>query len=310
MREPVVSVVIPTFDRARLLPRALLSVEAQTYPSLELVVVDDGSTDDTRSVVAELSGGMSRNVIYHRQQNTGCAGARNKGIEVSSGEWLLFLDSDDALETDAVASLVDTALEEGADFVYSPAIEVAADGRTRINRPVAAGSPRLLAREHFFDPNVRNGAVLFRAAAVRTLGGFDASLRYNEDTLLLQRMALRYHGAYYAGPTVHHHHHEDNKSSNRPEICRALLRSSEAVLAEFPDFREELGAGSEERLEEIRGELVRELLLRARFEEARGVDTQSIGLPEQLALILGSTVPVKLAAWLRTRVDSFRGGGS
>lgn len=88
---PSVSVIIPTFDRARVLPRALDSVLAQTRPADEVIVVDDGSTDGT----AELIRARYPQVRLIEQSNSGVSAARNRGIEQATGDWIALLDSDD-----------------------------------------------------------------------------------------------------------------------------------------------------------------------------------------------------------------------
>lgn len=88
----LVSVIIPTFNRAALCKRAVESVLAQTYRNLEVIVVDDGSIDDTREVLS----GLDERLLYLRQQNAGVSAARNLGIESAQGEFLAFLDSDDS----------------------------------------------------------------------------------------------------------------------------------------------------------------------------------------------------------------------
>ena len=85
-----VSVIIPTYNRAAFLRRALQSVQNQTRQADEVIVVDDGSTDATAAVVADYS-----DVIYRFQENAGVAAARNRGAQIAAGEWLAFLDSDD-----------------------------------------------------------------------------------------------------------------------------------------------------------------------------------------------------------------------
>ncbi|MDQ7091579.1 MAG: glycosyltransferase family A protein [Methylococcales bacterium] len=86
-----ISVIIPTFNRASVLQRALNSIYAQTYPADEVIVVDDGSTDDTEQMIAT----YFPQVIYSYQTNQGVSAARNTGINQAKGNWLAFLDSDD-----------------------------------------------------------------------------------------------------------------------------------------------------------------------------------------------------------------------
>lgn len=98
MTSPPVSVVIPCFNQGRFLREALESVRTQTVRPREVVVVDDGSTDDTPAVAQAFPG-----IVYVRQANRGLADARNRGIEAAGGEYLVFLDADDRLRPDALA---------------------------------------------------------------------------------------------------------------------------------------------------------------------------------------------------------------
>ena len=91
MNQPVFSVILPTFNRARFLPDALDSVFIQGIPDVQVIVVDDGSTDDTEAVVAAYGFGIK----YVRQENGGTAAARNTGLSLATGRFISFLDSDD-----------------------------------------------------------------------------------------------------------------------------------------------------------------------------------------------------------------------
>jgi glycosyltransferase involved in cell wall biosynthesis len=94
MTDGLVSVVIPSYNRAYCLPRAVDSVLSQTHPQVEVLIIDDGSSDDTGAVVSARYGGDAR-VRYHRQDNTGISGARNAGLERANGAYVALLDSDD-----------------------------------------------------------------------------------------------------------------------------------------------------------------------------------------------------------------------
>jgi len=100
---PRISVIIPTYNRERLLPRALRSVINQSTTPAEVIVVDDGSSDNTRQVIKEIAAWADLELRYLRQSNRGPAAARNLGIRAASGEYLAFLDSDDEFHRDKLA---------------------------------------------------------------------------------------------------------------------------------------------------------------------------------------------------------------
>jgi glycosyltransferase involved in cell wall biosynthesis len=297
----LISVVIPTHNRARLLPEALESVFAQTWSALEVVVVDDGSTDDTQSIVDRFASRGSRSVRYLRQEQAGCAAARNVGLSRACGDAVIFLDSDDALTPQAIEHLARTLRQSGADFVYSPSIEVYPDGTEATNLPVAAGRPDDLPTEHFWRTNVRNGAVLYRLSVFERVGLLDVTLDHNEDSDLLQRAAIRCRPAYCDTPTVRVRHHQGRKSRNRAAIYRALLASADRVLRENPDFARKLGAAAEERIQELRRQYIEALIAAGAFAEARrevGDLRKPLSLRFRLALRLRSS---GLARWNPTR---------
>lgn len=98
--KPLVSVIIPAYNAQDMIGETLDSILAQTYRNLEIIVVDDGSTDRTSQVVK----GYGSRVLYHYQKNSGgCAVPRNAGIERSSGDFLCFIDADDLMAPDRVA---------------------------------------------------------------------------------------------------------------------------------------------------------------------------------------------------------------
>ena len=97
MKNPVVSIIIPTYNHGRYLKKAIYSVVNQTYKHFEIIVIDDGSTDDTREIVAAFD-----RVQYIYQKNAGVSAARNNAIPYSKGEYLLFLDGDDWLYPQAI----------------------------------------------------------------------------------------------------------------------------------------------------------------------------------------------------------------
>lgn len=104
---PFFSVIVATYNCGRTLPTTLKSVQRQTFPNWELVVVDDGSNDETPVLLKEFEA-LNRGIRRFRIENSGLASARNFGLGVSAGEWILFLDADDLLEPFALEKLLMT----------------------------------------------------------------------------------------------------------------------------------------------------------------------------------------------------------
>ncbi|WP_370762536.1 glycosyltransferase family 2 protein [Bacteroides clarus] len=107
MRSPLVSVIIPTYNSACTITECINSVIGQTYENIEIVVVDDGSTDSTVAIVRELSSLSAKKIRLIKQSNSGPSSARNKGIEAVAGSYIAFLDSDDTWYPDKIARQVD-----------------------------------------------------------------------------------------------------------------------------------------------------------------------------------------------------------
>src|SRR3712207_793010 len=173
---PLVSVVIPCYNQAHFLGEAIESVLAQSYPNFEIIVVDDGSPDNTSEVARSYP-----EVRLVRQENQGLSGARNAGLACSEGEYVVFLDADDRLLPEALETHLKylEAHPERA-FVSGTSRYIAADGSPLPTPPRLP--PRLhvegdhylvlLHRCYIWPPAV----VMYRRAVLETVGGFDTSL--------------------------------------------------------------------------------------------------------------------------------------
>jgi glycosyltransferase involved in cell wall biosynthesis len=215
---PLVSVVIPCFNQAKYLCGALQSVHAQDWPAIESIVVDDGSTDDT-SAVAHAHGAT----IVLRQDNRGLSAARNAGLAVAHGEYVLFLDADDELLPDAVSSGVE---------VLARNLGVAAVGR-RCLQMDAGGHPlpvtytshsadlygQLLSNNVVWTP----GAALFRRETMQALGGFPLEHAPAADYAVLLALARR--GQLIIDPrhVVRYRKHDSNMSHDPMLMLIATL---------------------------------------------------------------------------------------
>lgn len=111
--KPLVSIIVPVFNTAAYVEECVLSLLAQSYANIEVILVNDGSTDDSGDVCQKYA--SSANVCYVEQAHEGVVAARKRGVEAAHGEWIMFVDSDDLLTSDAVEQLV--ALSSGVDIV-------------------------------------------------------------------------------------------------------------------------------------------------------------------------------------------------
>jgi glycosyltransferase involved in cell wall biosynthesis len=303
---PLVTAIIPTFNRSHILFRAINSVLNQSYRNIEIIVVDDGSTDETRATVEDI-GGLAHNVKYLQKSNGGCASARNAGLRIAKGKFIAFLDSDDEWVPSAIESMVRIIQESCAELVYSPSIEVYENCEEEINYPVASTHPEMLAKAHFMDTNLRNGAYLFSRSACKKVGWVDEELKFNEDSDYVQRLAIHCRAVYLPKPTIRVYNHENRKSQNRIEIYKALLKSSERNLLENPGFAAQLGKDADKRIFQIKAQLVETLIMGDHFDEANSIAKEINGglrLNVKLALLTGNNALLKQEYLIRGHLRS------
>jgi glycosyltransferase involved in cell wall biosynthesis len=223
---PLVSVAIPTCNRAHLVGRAIRSALVQTWQDFELLVVDDGSTDATRDVVGQVRDPRLRSLRHER--NGGISRARNTAIAEARGEWLAFLDDDNEWAADYLArQLALAASRPGAGVVYCRARRD--DARTSRHGLV----PSAIWHGRVFGHVVRGWNPLMSCALLRRsllieAGGLDERLGANEDRDLWLRLAQRTDFAGSAEALVVRHEHAGPQLSRN---CEVLARDA-AVLDE------------------------------------------------------------------------------
>ena len=224
---PSVSVIIPTWNRAHTLPRAIESVLSQSLPILEVLICDDGSTDGTAEAVMAMARQDPRIRWLPGERGGRPAIPRNRGIRESRGEWLAFLDSDDAWEQDKIAVQLGAAQRLDCLAVCSNALRVFPDGREAgplldWNRPLLKFS-NLLAVNRV----VCSSCVVHRSVLERT-GGFPAGTDFKaiEDYALWLRVAAITRFAYCSVPLVRYR--DDPESSVRAR--QDLSPASQKIL--------------------------------------------------------------------------------
>ncbi len=188
-----ISVIIPVFNSASTIGRALESVCEQTCQNWELIVVDDGSTDETQQVIqGALDGPLAvwgDRLKVIKQENQGSAAARNLGIKAAAGKWIAFLDSDDwFLRADKLTQQLALAEQEGADCVHTGWQRV--DDRGRCIREVTPWdyAPNLDLVDWLRWKPIRLSGLLVRKGWLEKVGGFDGSLRQSHDVDLMLRL--------------------------------------------------------------------------------------------------------------------------
>jgi glycosyltransferase involved in cell wall biosynthesis len=242
--DPRITVIIPTYNRAGLLGRAVRSVLAQTYADFELIIADDASTDETENVVRSF--GDPRIVFVRREENGGNAVARNLGLRHARGAYITFLDSDDEflpgfLEA-VVAALDGTAEEVG--FVWTGrylvfTTETGAVRAKEVDRPL----PRSLDRYISFLAQFRGGTnrgLTVKRRCFDEVGAFDERLRAAVDTDFVLRLVQRYSYREIATPLVVFHQHAADRvsqhSGHKALAYSVLIEKHERALREHRDL--------------------------------------------------------------------------
>lgn len=216
----LVSVIIPTYNYARFIGEAIESVLTQTYRDFEIIVVDDGSTDETGDVVSRFS-----EVRYIFQTNQGIAAARNEGVRASQGHSLVFLDADDRLLPNALEAGVNSLNDHPACAFVSGHWELVSRDRKPLPTP-----PVICFKENnyraFLDYNYigTTGQVMFRRSIFATEPGFDSSVPGCDDAELYMRIAKDYPVHCHDQIVVQHRVHGSNTSGNRAMMLRSMTR--------------------------------------------------------------------------------------
>ena len=227
-----VSVIIPTYNYGRFVAGAIESALGQTCPSVEVIVVDDGSTDDT----AEVVGKFGERVRYLRQENSGVGAARNRGVAEAVGEFIAFLDADDTweptklekqlavFERDPEVGLVHCGMRE-FDSETGGTVATHVDGQAGW----VADELLLWERPAIIGPG---GTIMVRRDAFEAVGGFDERMRVSEDWDFCYRVARRYKVGFVAEPLVNYRSHPAAAHRDVSELERGMSRFYQKAFAE------------------------------------------------------------------------------
>ena len=235
---PLISVVVPTYNYAHLLPRALDSVLGQKDENVELIVVDDGSADHTAAVLADYQARHpSLQVI--RQANSGAAAARNRGIAQAGGSYVLLLDADDELLPGAISALqVQVRGQPQLGMVLGAQISVYPDGRERVRVPAAVPSisSRALIYRYLLQKriSISHCCSLFRRDLLLQRP-YPQHLRSGEDIAVFAYLLVSAPVAVIDTPLARIYKHADSLRHNRDNEEEYALGMVEAVFASLPE---------------------------------------------------------------------------
>ena len=226
---PLISIVIPTFNRRHFVGDAIDSCLAQTYPHREIIVVDDGSADGSASALRAQYADRIRLIV---QQNQGPAIARNRGIAAAKGDFIHFLDADDMLAPDKLRLCLDRFIQQpDIAVIYTHHQLVSADGRKHLPTPpfrqfCADAFCQLLRNS---GDHILLSTTLIRRSALRSVGGFEDSsdFRSAEDWDLFLRLAQKHKFHAINQPLVFRRVHADMLSDDRLQTALGRLRALE-----------------------------------------------------------------------------------
>lgn len=238
---PKFSIVIPVYNRARYLKEALESVFAQSFKDYEVIVINDGSTDDSEAVVKSFGPA----VRYEAQPNQGRSAARNAGIRLAKGEWIAFLDSDDKWLPDKLERQA-RYIAENADvaMVHGHVDVIGKDGNElpKLNQYLRDLWTKSNRRPNSYEEWTLECRCLLSTVAIRTdcfkkVGLFDVKFAANEDLDLFLRMAASYKIGFLHGSSLAYYRvHEENSGNENLSVGHIQVAEKHLEYLENPKF--------------------------------------------------------------------------
>jgi len=238
-KNPTVSVIIPTYNRAHLIGRAIQSILNQTYQDFEVIVVDDGSIDSTEEVIKEFQEHDKRIKYIRHEKNRGGAAARNTGIKVARGEYIAFQDSDDEWLPEKLERQMDIFqdLSKEIAVVYTDVFKIERGKIFYEKGPSIMPEEGAICKRHI-DLRVKGiflQSSVIRRKSLNIVGMLDENLRRYHDLDLFIRLAKKYSFYHINEPLVRYYYKcsIDNIASNEPARIKALTYLLEKYKEEF-----------------------------------------------------------------------------
>ena len=216
---PKVSIVSPTYNHAKYISECIDSALTQNYPNLEIIVVDDGSTDNTPAILKS----FSDKIRYIRQDNRGIGAARNTGIRAAKGDLIAWLSSDDTFLPDKIAAQVQMFQQNPAlGIIYTDYIVIDTQGKELgIARCPQIPSERFV-REILVSNPINSSTILVKKECFNKVGYCNEKLKVDEDGHLLLRIAKHFKFGHIAQPLGQYRVHHANMSRKRGIVYRSI----------------------------------------------------------------------------------------
>jgi glycosyltransferase involved in cell wall biosynthesis len=242
--QPAISVIIATYNRAHFLGQTIESVIQQQFKDFEMIVVDDGSTDDTREIVES----FGSRVRYHYQSNQGAAAARNFGVQLSSAPWIAFQDSDDLCAPNHLSALYGYVRDHPeCVLAFANGAYLAGPEHQRSTIIPTKKSQRLESRgvslaDLMAKSIGRLQAAIISKPAYLAVGGMDESLRICHDLDLFFRLFARFPVKYIDQVVFFYRRHQGNMTHDEELRLTENIKVIEKLVREFPQVMEIVGS--------------------------------------------------------------------
>lgn len=233
MNKPLVSVIIPNYNYGRYLKETIDSVLAQTYPNVEIVVADDGSTDNSVEVLES----YGNCIKWFKQQNQGVSNARNRAIKESTGEFLAFLDSDDLWLPQKIEKQIQLFADKEVGLTHCGFVDF--DNKGNLLEEHLDGLSGWVATEMILyqRPVVLGGgsAAIVKREAFDKIGGFDQNVSPAEDWEFYYQVARHYKIGFVPEVLMKYREHGSNSHLNIKRMERALLTAYGKIFSAYED---------------------------------------------------------------------------
>ncbi len=248
-----ISAIIPAYNAGKYIRDALDSVLNQTYKEIEIIVVDDGSTDGTQEIVLR----HYPSVRYFFQKNGGVAKARNRALREAQGVWVAFLDADDVWCADKIEKQV-------AHIETHPGVAWVVTNQVYFDEIGITGHDPWKGERLFTGDLVKNlftcsgitpSTIMVKRTVLEEVGYFEEGLRVGEDDNLWMRIAMRHPAAFIDEPLVMYRHTPGSLTSGGEGLFHGIREHIELLYAKYPDIVARLGVSL---IEEKQAQLYRD----------------------------------------------------